>query len=478
MKDRFKPPKDLHLDRMFETRSAAWERVGLAVDVSQRAVRRARREVLVLLPLLVGVLIVYSHRFQIFGINKHSPWDTWIRIGTVLILLALGWTIARDIGRAAGPTFFRRMDPATAGTVGFLIRLVTIAIVLIVALRVAAVDPNALVAGTAFTAVILGLAAQQTLGNLFAGLVLLTARPFRVGERVRLQSGPIGGVLEGVVSSLGLMYTTFARGDDRIMIPNNGVLSSVVVPLMEPDSVDVKVRLRSGVRPSRVQAMLDDQIKTPTRAAATVLLEEIDGDDVRRPGPGHPRASEGRGEPRRRDHHHPGERHRRASDGQRRRRRVDGRDQTRADSRDQANGQGSPTRRPSRGGLGTKRTHSLSRARRPGGSTRAARAAPARTERPPPRRPPGLSSALVELTARQVVGDLLATERPADAGRSLRGERGETRAQPKRSRGDLDLRAVALDRPDHAGRDVFGCARADTLRQSDLRRRRTFRRRG
>jgi small conductance mechanosensitive channel len=280
MRNRFKNSRDLGFDRMFETRSEAWERVGLAVNVSQRAVKRARREALVLVPLLIGVLVVYSHRHQIFGISKHSPWNTWIRLATVLALLALGWTLARDIGRAAGPTFFRRMDPATAGTVGFLIRLVTILIVLIVALRIAAVDPSALVAGSAFSAIVIGLAAQQTLGNLFAGVVLLTARPFRVGERIRLQAGALGGVLEGVVSSLGLLYTTLARGEDRIMIPNNGVLSAVVVPLREPDSVDVRVRLRSGVRPSQVQALLDNQIATPTRSSATVLLEEIDGNDV------------------------------------------------------------------------------------------------------------------------------------------------------------------------------------------------------
>jgi small-conductance mechanosensitive channel len=280
MKNRFKSTKDMGFDRMFETRSEAWEKAGLAVNVSQRVVKRARREAIVLVPMLVAVLVIYADRHSIFGISKHSPWNTWIRLATVIALLALGWTLARDIGQAAGPTFFRRMDPGTAGTVGFLIRLGTIGIVLIVALRVASVDPGTLVAGTAFTAVVLGLAAQQTLGNLFAGLVLLTARPFRVGERVRLQSGPIGGVLEGVVSSLGLMYTTFARGEDRIMIPNNGVLASVVVPLKEPESVDVKVRLRSGVRPSLVQALLDENISTPTRASATVLLEEIDGEDV------------------------------------------------------------------------------------------------------------------------------------------------------------------------------------------------------
>jgi small-conductance mechanosensitive channel len=204
----------------------------------------------------------------------------WVNLATAIVLLALGWTIARDIGRAIGPTFLRRMDPGTAGTVGFVIRLVTLGITLLLALSVANVSAGALVAGSAVTAVVLGLAAQQTLGNLFAGMVLLSARPFRVGERVRLQAGAVGGQLEGVVSSLGLLYTTLARGEDRIMVPNNVVLAAAVMPLREPESVDVSVRLSSGIRPSQVQAILDEQISTPTRSPASVLLEHIDGDQV------------------------------------------------------------------------------------------------------------------------------------------------------------------------------------------------------
>jgi small-conductance mechanosensitive channel len=265
-----------NLEQMFETRSEAWERVGLAVDVSQRAVKRARREAAILLPLLAGVLVVYALRKDVFGRGADTP----VRVGTVIALVILGWAIARDIGRAAGPTFFRRMDPSTAGTVGFLMRLGTIAVTLLVALRIAEVTPSTIVAGGAFTAVILGLAAQQTLGNLFAGLVLISARPFRVGERIRLQAGPIAGSTEGVVSSQGLLYTTLARGADRIMIPNTVVLAAAVVPLREPDSVDVKVRLSAGVRPSQLQAMLDEQISTAVRSPASVLLEEVDGDEV------------------------------------------------------------------------------------------------------------------------------------------------------------------------------------------------------
>src|SRR5947209_20099378 len=107
-RQRFKNKPDLHLERMFETRSEAWEAVGLAMNVSQRAVRRARREMIVVVPMLVGVLVVYFDRHQIFGLDKkQTTAETWLQWGTVIALLALGWAVARDIGRAAGPTFFR-----------------------------------------------------------------------------------------------------------------------------------------------------------------------------------------------------------------------------------------------------------------------------------------------------------------------------------------------------------------------------------
>jgi small conductance mechanosensitive channel len=268
---------------MFDTHSDAWERVGLAIDINQRTLRSARRRAAVLLPMFVAVIVVYHDYQGWFPVTRgwgNSSLVTPIRIATVLTLLGLGWAMARDVGRAAAPTLFKRMDPSTAGTVGFLVRLVTVAITLGVALDIAGASASSLVAGSAFTAVILGLAAQQTLGNLFAGMVLLSARPFRVGERVRLQAGAVGGQLEGIVSSLGLLYTTLARGEDRIMVPNNVVLSAAVVPLREPAPVDVKVRLNSGISLTQVQSILDDRITTPTRRAATVVLQELDGDDV------------------------------------------------------------------------------------------------------------------------------------------------------------------------------------------------------
>jgi small conductance mechanosensitive channel len=151
---------------------------------------------------------------------------------------------------------------------------------LLVALRVAGIQTRTLALGGAFTAVIFGLAAQQTLGNVIAGTVLLSARPFRVGDRVRMQGGPLAGQLEGTVSSLGLLYTTFANGEDSIMVPNSVVLNSAVIPLREPEAVNLRARLRPGMTPSDMQELLESELETPLRDAPRITLEELDGEEV------------------------------------------------------------------------------------------------------------------------------------------------------------------------------------------------------
>src|SRR4051812_16372236 len=245
----------------------------LTLQTAHRA-RRARRELLVVVPLLAVTLYAYLRREQLFGV------DTPVRVAAAIVMVVLGWALARDLGRFSAPALFRRMDPATAGTVGFLIRLVFLAAAALFALRAAGLKPETLAVGGAITAVVFGLAAQQTLGNLIAGMVLISARPFKVGDRVRLQAGGLAGQVEGVVASLGLLYTTFAQGQDSIMVPNNVVLTAAVVPLREPASVDLRARLRPDVRPSDLQALLEDTVRTPVRSEPHISLEEVDRDEV------------------------------------------------------------------------------------------------------------------------------------------------------------------------------------------------------
>jgi len=242
----------------------------------RQSAKRARRQVILVAPLVAGVLVTYHYRHSLLGKGVDLP----VRLGCSLALVGLGWWFARDFVRATGPALQKRLEPATAGTVSFIIRLVLLLVAVLLALRTAGLQPRALAVGGAFTAVIVGLAAQNTLGNVFAGLLLLSAQPFRVGDRVRFQAGAVGGQVEGVVQSLGLLYVTLSEGEDSILIPNNVALAAAVVPLREPAAVDLRARVKPDVRPSELQAFLERQVQTPTRSHPHISIEEIDESEV------------------------------------------------------------------------------------------------------------------------------------------------------------------------------------------------------
>jgi len=225
--------------------------------------------------LLAATLVAYERRGDL------APgYELWVRVATVAVLVLVGTAAANWLGRWVSASFYRRLDPATAGSLGFLLRLLSVGAVVILALRIAGVTAGTLAVGGAFTAIVLGLAAQQTIGNVFAGIVLQSTRPFRVGQRVRLVGGALAGSLEGTVSSLGLFYTTLAQGADRLQVPNSVLLSLVVVPLREPDRVDVRIRFGSDLSPRRVEEKLRAAVTVPTRYPPHVGLEEIDEDGV------------------------------------------------------------------------------------------------------------------------------------------------------------------------------------------------------
>lgn len=236
--------------------------------------RAARRRAVVLLPLVVGVVFVNHYRMKLFGLDEP------VRLACAFALVGLGAWFARDLGRAIGPTMTKRVDRGTAGTIGFIIRLTFLVVAVMLALHIAGLTPRTLAVGGAVTAIVLGLAAQATIGNLFAGLLILSVQPFRVGERVRIQAGALGGVLEGTVVQLGLLYVTLSAGDDTILVPNNAVMNAAIVPLRTPGAVDLRARLRPGIKPSEVQRLIEETVSVTTRDHPHIELEEVDDSEV------------------------------------------------------------------------------------------------------------------------------------------------------------------------------------------------------
>src|SRR2546422_7574841 len=101
-----------------------------------------------LAPLVAALILLWRFREDLFGT------DVPVRIATAILLAAIGWRFARDLGRALGPRLLRRFDSGTAASVGFLVQLATLVVITIVALRLVDLDPRAIALGGAVTAVV------------------------------------------------------------------------------------------------------------------------------------------------------------------------------------------------------------------------------------------------------------------------------------------------------------------------------------
>lgn len=129
---------------------------------------------------------------------------------------------------------FRQGRPG-GGPARILASLAGYLVVLFITLGMVRVPLGHLLLGGAITGVIVGIAAQQALGNAFAGIVLLLARPFTVGMRVRLKAGALGGELVGTVRDMSLTYTVLDTDEGRLSVPNSGVLAAAAGPAVSTD---------------------------------------------------------------------------------------------------------------------------------------------------------------------------------------------------------------------------------------------------
>jgi small-conductance mechanosensitive channel/CRP-like cAMP-binding protein len=127
------------------------------------------------------------------------------------------------------------------------------------------IDLSGLVAGSAIVSVVLGLALQDTLGNLFAGLSLQLERPFEVGDAVAV------GTETGRVLQLGWRATRLeTKRREVITLPNNQLAKQTVKNFSrgnEPVGVDILLPVSYDAPPNRVK-----QVVAETLAEVPLIL--------------------------------------------------------------------------------------------------------------------------------------------------------------------------------------------------------------
>ncbi len=130
---------------------------------------------------------------------------------------------------------------------------------------------TALLAGASIASVVIGLAAQSTLGNLVAGVSITIYRPFRLGDTIQV-AAPTGTEI-GVVEIISLGYTTLRTADGRlVVVPNALAATQVSINLGStfspwPVTISIRIGRDADVEAARKEAL---SIATETVGEAAV----------------------------------------------------------------------------------------------------------------------------------------------------------------------------------------------------------------
>jgi small-conductance mechanosensitive channel len=129
---------------------------------------------------------------------------------------------------------------------------------------------TALLTGASIASVVIGLAAQSTLGNLVAGVAITLYRPFRLGDRLQV-SAPTGTEV-GNVETLSLGYTTLRTDDGRFVVLPNSVAASQVIINLSASQAHTPAPLVITIRVSRA-ADIEAARQTALRTAREAVTE-------------------------------------------------------------------------------------------------------------------------------------------------------------------------------------------------------------
>ncbi|AGB38360.1 mechanosensitive ion channel family protein [Natronococcus occultus] len=154
--------------------------------------------------------------------------------------------------------------------------ILTVTVIVILALWVD--DLGGLLVGAGFLGIIIGMAAQQVLGTVLAGFVLMFARPFEIGDWVEVEDD------QGIVTDISIINTRIRSFDgEYIMIPNDVVASEVVTNRSKRGRIRVEVDVgvdyaadvdRASELAESAVAELEDSLGAPSPQVVTKSLDD------------------------------------------------------------------------------------------------------------------------------------------------------------------------------------------------------------
>ncbi|MHB1907472.1 MAG: mechanosensitive ion channel family protein [Nitrososphaerales archaeon] len=211
-----------------------------------------------------------------------------------IIPTSLGLNVAIELGVAAVLGYFiiyilgreisilsKRVLGSKRGTMVFTVyRFAAYIVLALVILYLAGVNGTALLAGGTFAGLVFGLAAQTVLSNIIAGIMIIIARPYEVGDRITFFSWQYGLIVpayppkffsqdsimpgySGLVLDIGLAYTELQLDDGpRMKIPNSVMVGAAVVSHeIKERWVRTKYEIPISIDPQKAIQALSEAIK-------------------------------------------------------------------------------------------------------------------------------------------------------------------------------------------------------------------------
>lgn len=201
-------------------------------DKAIKAARASNWVIGILAALVAVAALIVATTFGKVSSNKVDPQlIAWV---SAAVLLVAGIIAAGRLSSALSHITTRHSLPSARGIVKMISALGGYLLVVLGLLAILG-GLEKLLVGAGLAGVVLGIAAQQSLGNVFAGFVLLLARPFVVGDRIRVRAGSLGGIFDSWVMDMSLTYVTLLTDDGPLKVPNSGMLAAGVVQL-RPDA--------------------------------------------------------------------------------------------------------------------------------------------------------------------------------------------------------------------------------------------------
>jgi small-conductance mechanosensitive channel len=221
---------------------------------------------------------------------KYLSPDSFVgAIAYLVIAVSIALVLSRLL-RAAVHAAMTRKGSIDRTTISFLQQVATALIWVVVLILYAHLIPvlrsmgTALLAGASVASVVIGLAAQSTLGNLVAGVSITIYRPFRLGDTLQV-AAPTGTEI-GVVELISLGYTTLRSPNGHaIVVPNSLAASQVTINLntnlmSTPILVNISLNRDADWEAARQLALAAAALALGDKSSPSCFITKVDAATV------------------------------------------------------------------------------------------------------------------------------------------------------------------------------------------------------